>query len=458
MSRRRRPRLAVGLLAFLLALAGCSTLLAVKGEQRRADALAVLSGTVTAELAPSGPLVVALFAREAEDYVLVDDFTAARPGPWIFGVQAGRYWVAAFEDVNGDGAYQDEPFYRPDPERPLVVTPGQRVTGLAIVVPRAGRALRSGRFVMSGMTARETEEQQRTSIFALSAVGTVAALDDPRFDFDIAKKGMWQFYEFLAEGEAGIYFLEPYDPQRIPVLFVHGMGGTPREFATLIGALDRRRFQPWVLYYPSGARLDAIVTWLDQIFTRLEVELKVEKAAVVAHSMGGLVARGFALQHWDRSGRDAVRTLVTISSPLGGIASAGEGVADSPIVVRSWATPGARQRLPRRALVHRSRTANRAAPAAGAHGLSHALRLQGRRPLGLERRHGAGGESAARRGPGRGPLAARLRRGPHGHPPQPRGRRAARRDPRRAEMTRARCRRDLRIRSSRGGGAAQRRA
>ena len=336
MSRRRRSRQAVGLLAIALALAGCSTLLAVKGEQRRADALAVLSGTVTAEAAPSGPLVVALFAREAEDYVLVDYFTAARPGPWILGVQAGRYWVAAFEDVNGDGAYQDEPFYRPDPERPLVVTPGQRVTGLAIVVPRAGRALRSGRFVMSGMTARETEEQRRTSIFALSAVGTVAALDDPRFDFDIAKKGIWQFYEFLAEGEAGIYFLEPYDPQRIPVLFVHGMGGTPREFATLIGALDRRRFQPWVLYYPSGARLDAIVTWLDQIFTRLEVELKVEKAAVVAHSMGGLVARGFALQHWDRSGRDAVRTLVTISSPLGGIASAGEGVADSPIVVRSW--------------------------------------------------------------------------------------------------------------------------
>jgi pimeloyl-ACP methyl ester carboxylesterase len=332
--RQRIGTLLVGLA--ITGVTGCSTLLAVKGEQRRADTTCVISGTVTTDKTPRGPLVVALFTRVGDEPVLVDYFTAAKPGPWVFGVQAGTYWVAAFEDVNDDGAYQDEPFYRPDPARPLVLAPGQRAAAMNIVIPLEGRALRSGRFTLAGMMARGAEEQQSKSIYALSAVGKVTTLDDPRFDFETAKKGMWKFYDFLIEGQAGIYFLEEYNPKRIPVLFVHGIGGTPKEFETLIGGLDRHRFQPWVLYYPSGARLDTVVTWLDQLFTRLEVELKFEKAVVVAHSMGGLVSRGFILRHHDVSGSNAVRMFVTISSPLGGMESAGEGVAHSPIVVRSW--------------------------------------------------------------------------------------------------------------------------
>ena len=49
-----------------------------------------------------------------------------------------------------------------------------------------------------------------------------------------------------------------------------------------IAKLDRTRFQPWVVYYPSGARLDAVVPWLNELFTRLEVSLRFETAVVVA--------------------------------------------------------------------------------------------------------------------------------------------------------------------------------
>ena len=59
-------------------------------------------------------MIVTLFRRDGDEYVLVDYFTASKPGAWMLGVQPGTYWVAAFEDANGDGAYQDEPFYRPD--------------------------------------------------------------------------------------------------------------------------------------------------------------------------------------------------------------------------------------------------------------------------------------------------------------------------------------------------------
>jgi pimeloyl-ACP methyl ester carboxylesterase len=114
------------------------------------------------------------------------------------------------------------------------------------------------------------------------------------------------------------------------------MAGTPLDFAPLIDRLDRTRFQPWVFYYPSGARLESLAAVLTQLFVRLRVQYGFDRAAVVAHSMGGLVTRGFLLQDYETHAADVVRTYVTISSPLGGMASAGKGVEMSPIVVRSW--------------------------------------------------------------------------------------------------------------------------
>ena len=135
---------ALVLCAATLAIAGCSTIFAVKGQQRLADANCMISGTVATERPARGPLIVGLFTRAGDDYVLVDYFTASKPGSWLFGVQPGTYWIGAFEDVDGDGAYEDEPFHRPDPAHPLVLAPGQQVTGLRIVIPFAGRALKTG--------------------------------------------------------------------------------------------------------------------------------------------------------------------------------------------------------------------------------------------------------------------------------------------------------------------------
>jgi len=164
----------------------------------------------------------------------------------------------------------------------------------------------------------------------------VATLDDPRFAPEVAAKGMWQYYDFLLEVHPGIYFLQPYDPKKIPVLFVHGINGTPRDFQFLIAALDRDRFQPWVFYYPSGAGLDALSELLKQLFVRLRVKYHFKDAVVIAHSMGGLVTRAFLLKDYEGNRADVVHTYVTISSPLGGMKSAAAGVENSPIVVRSW--------------------------------------------------------------------------------------------------------------------------
>ena len=332
----RSPSVLATLLAIVGAVGGCATLLAVRGQQERADRNAVISGTITTAYEAQGPLVVGLATREPSGFVIVDYFVAEKPGPWIFAVGPGTYWLGAFEDANRDTRYDDEPALRPDPDRPVTLAAGRELHGIALHIPREGRLAR-GRFSLRDVQAtRSPGEQQRVSAFALSVAGDVTTLDDPRFDRAVATKGMWQHYDFLLEGRPGIYFLEPYDPKKIPVLFVHGIGGTPQEFRALVDGLDRTRFQPWVFYYGSGARLEAIATLLMQLFVRLRTTYGVERAAVVAHSMGGLVSREFILRDHETNGTEVIRTFVTVSSPLGGMASAADGVERSPVVLRSW--------------------------------------------------------------------------------------------------------------------------
>ena len=71
-------------------------------------------------------------------------------------------------------------------------------------------------------------------------LGELVALDAPRFSADAAATGSWRPVDFLFDVGAGIYFLEPDDPHRIPVLFVHGALGEPNDFGTLIAQLDPR--------------------------------------------------------------------------------------------------------------------------------------------------------------------------------------------------------------------------
>jgi pimeloyl-ACP methyl ester carboxylesterase len=162
----------------------------------------------------------------------------------------------------------------------------------------------------------------RRAVFAdLTVAGDVVSLDDPRFSEKTAELGLWRPLDYAAKTHPGIYFLEAFDPARIPVLFVHGMNGTPANFSYLVAQLDRSRFQAWVYSYPSGAQLDAIADHLDHTIQQLQLRRHFGPMAIVAHSMGGLVARGFILRHARRAPLDAIPLLVTISTPWEGHAA-----------------------------------------------------------------------------------------------------------------------------------------
>ena len=97
--------------------------------------------------------------------------------------------------------------------------------------------------------------------------------------------------------KTGLYFLQPYDPDRIPLVFVHGLFSTSFNWVQTINGLQadpeiRKHYQFWVFAYPTGNPI--LYSAL-----RLREELaKVDKLypnhrpyVVVGHSMGGMLTR-----------------------------------------------------------------------------------------------------------------------------------------------------------------------
>lgn len=374
-SRSAGRRATAGLLALVGAtVAGCIALdLAGARRANRAVAqFAHLSGNVSTQAPSEHPLVVLIVRidcadwrqaravieslpkplpavpppelvalREEGHWQLVAHVVRERPGFWFTRVAPGCYGVGAFEDVDEDGRYRDEPALPVgNPTRIFEVAAGDRREGVDLLIPPDGRlaidAADPVALQVRDLKVRGQGEQLFASLDAVAVEGQVAELSDPRFGAENGRLGYFDFMRFEWTVGPGIYFLEEFEPDKIPVLFVHGALGTPRDFGALIDGLDRARYQPWLFFYPSGVRLSAVSEFLSQLVTRLRLRLRVDELVVVAHSMGGLVARSFILKHHEEARQDPVKLFVAISTPWGGVRSAERGVARSPIVVPSW--------------------------------------------------------------------------------------------------------------------------
>ncbi len=170
----------------------------------------------------------------------------------------------------------------------------------------------------------------------LSETGKLASLDDKRFSRESATMGMWQPIQFFLEKNTGLYFLTPYEPQKIPVIFVHGINSTALDFKPLIEQLDNTRYQAWVLNYPTSISLPLVSKGLANMVHKEMTEHKVEKIHIVAHSMGGLVVEDYLNQCSIGNNCQGILSFTSISSPFSGVASAKSGVEYSPVVMPAW--------------------------------------------------------------------------------------------------------------------------
>ena len=164
----------------------------------------------------------------------------------------------------------------------------------------------------------------------------VTDLDAPAFMESNGRKGLWKPLSFVKEKRGGVYLLEPYDPAKIPVLFIHGAGGTPQDWRYFVQRLDRGKYQAWVFHYPTGLPIDVSAAWLNNFVTELHREYGFTQLAIAAHSMGGLVAKRFIELNADGPGRHYRTLLATFSTPFGGVPAARLAASLGGYAVPSW--------------------------------------------------------------------------------------------------------------------------
>jgi pimeloyl-ACP methyl ester carboxylesterase len=333
-----RRRLVVALVVAALAASGCTTMRQVFGFKEQEVALRAMvriSGTIETEGPVDGTLVVlvetpiytedgspVLDEKGRPRYLGVDTYTRATQGTFLFHLPPDRYRLGAYEDRNRNGILNTgervSSFFAHDI---IELEPGERAR---ISVRLINDEVHEGAALdVLGLVERDVREQGRFALWNFSAMGElVGDLSDPRFGSEQGPFGLWRPMDFLNQALAGIYFLEEYDADRIPVLFVHGISGYPEAFSTLIEDLDESRFQPWFYFYPSGIGLSETSRHLATLLRKLQMKYDFDEVAIVAHSMGGLVSRGAILTYVEDTKRDDIGLFISLNSPFGGDARA----------------------------------------------------------------------------------------------------------------------------------------
>jgi len=109
---------------------------------------------------------------------------------------------------------------------------------------------------------------------------------------------------FDQESTDGLYMVEPYQPGKIPVVFIHGLMSSPETWVQMINSLKndpsiRKRYQFWFFSYSTGAPVslsakklrNALFAAQKEFCTTPEGVANFNRMVLVGHSMGGLLTR-----------------------------------------------------------------------------------------------------------------------------------------------------------------------
>ena len=114
------------------------------------------------------------------------------------------------------------------------------------------------------------------------------------------------------EKDAGLYLTEPFDPDRIPVVMIHGLSSSPLVWRTIATALMadpviRRNYQFWYVYYPTGMPIpESAAALRDEIFAirrtydPRRTSIASRHMVLVGYSMGGVIAQILSTTSGDR--------------------------------------------------------------------------------------------------------------------------------------------------------------
>ena len=345
---RRRSSVFFGALAlaFLLGTADCSYLKwkheksLQRAEHRRNPTLLLTKEIAPEEcfvltgraIPPPGgrldPFLVAAYDHGGTHELVGSHEVVFPDGTYGILLPNGEYDLLFFTDIDRDGFYETgEVAGRTPPDSPVRVGPNASHDGVTIamhdiVVDRSHPT--PGSAALRVQTARKEF--------------VVKSVDDPIFDPKFGEMGVYHPNRFLARTQNWLFSVGEPHLAKPQIILVHGINGTPRDFATLIPTLDGKNYQIWLFYYPTGLSLDKLGIILARV-----VEILADSAnspefrvAIVAHSMGGLVGRR-AVNELCRAGKPAyLKGYASFDTPYGGIERVVGAVNAGRELVPSW--------------------------------------------------------------------------------------------------------------------------
>lgn len=288
-------------------------------------------GQIEAREVGAGPMAVVAISDRYQHSEVVDVSNLARPDSYYgLHLPPGEFELLAVRDLDGDGRFGPGEVFG---SRRIVLADGavpDRVAEGRDIALAAEPVAGSWQFAIPVAPQSAREES------VIFPKGTLRSLDDPIFSESMASLGMYSPAAFLEAAPMMFYALEEESAYKVPVVFVHGIGGSARDFESIVARLDRRRFKPWFFHYPSGTDLGQSATMFYKLFLSGRViPLGDMPLVIVAHSMGGLVVREAFNRRQENSGENRVARLITIASPLGGVPGA-RHAEGAPVVVPSW--------------------------------------------------------------------------------------------------------------------------
>lgn len=246
------------------------------------------------------------------------------PGPFasyrvrLAPVKTGSEWAA--------DEFDEFLLARDVKQRPLrkrITEPGVGGTLVGVRIPEAGRSTRDpllGRFgyrapvtatldfrMTDGTTTRgatlSLRDPERAARVRLGGADAPLAGDftaplasfPHRSELILGLLGMVLAERFSAE--SGLFMLEPYHADRVPVILVHGLLSTPQMWLNTINEIEgdpelRGRVQFWVFWYPTGTPISFNALKLHEGLAAAQRRYGLSQGVVlIGHSMGGLLSR-----------------------------------------------------------------------------------------------------------------------------------------------------------------------
>lgn len=296
----------------------------------------IVYGKVKSDKKIDCPVVVAAFSYKYGKQELVDYQQLNRLGYYVLSLPIGQYQIFVFADINNDLTFDNTEcvgYYDGSPMLDVEQKDSSQTildnTDISISVENAWTLDMPFKLAVS-----IAMDEIQSDIYPS---GSVRSLDDDIFS---QKRGLLGLYNPAAfHRQAGVYFfaIRERDFCKIPIVFVHGIGGTPRDWKYIVEGIDSSRFDPWFFYYPSGESLDKMADVFYELFLSGKLANKQQRDFIIfAHSMGGLVVRAAINKYSKKMKDDFLELYVSICTPYGGNDAAAAGVKKAPVVISSW--------------------------------------------------------------------------------------------------------------------------